>query len=130
MTAVSVRVPFADPRIEPGPADPHPAESPELPTAGEVSASGRTEVEVRHAWYPTSPCGSHCLDDAGPRVGPIVVALRIARLLTTAVMIGLVGLMATVTPRLVRRAYLRWAARELLRAIGIRVVIDLSLIHI
>ncbi|OPX14509.1 lysophospholipid acyltransferase family protein [Gordonia sp. i37] len=123
--AVSVRVPFADPRIDPGTVDSHPAASPELDrSAGTVSAPGRTEVEVRHAWYPTSPCGSHCLDDAGPRVGRIVVALRIARLVTTAVMIGLVGLMATVAPRLVRRAYLRWAARELLRAIGIRVIID------
>nr|WP_244332195.1 lysophospholipid acyltransferase family protein [Gordonia polyisoprenivorans] len=79
---------------------------------------------MRHAWYPTSPCGSHCLDDAGPRAGRMLVVLRIARLLTTAVVIGFAGLMATVSPRLMRRVYLRWAARELLRAIGIRVVID------
>ncbi|RPA62263.1 1-acyl-sn-glycerol-3-phosphate acyltransferase [Gordonia oryzae] len=123
--AVGVRATFEDPRTEPGTAESHPAASPELDqSAGLVSTPAHTEVEVKHAWYPTSPCGSHCLDDAGPRVGRIVVALRIARLVATAVMIGLVGLMATVTPRLVRRAYLRWAARELLRAIGIRVTID------
>lgn len=52
------------------------------------------------------------------------MALRIVRLMAVVVMMVVVGLLVLGLPRLVRRAYLRRAAQELLRALGIRVVID------
>ncbi|MGV9710451.1 lysophospholipid acyltransferase family protein [Gordonia sp. NPDC003424] len=94
----------------------------------EVLAAPRPQiasVPVRHAWYPTSPCGEHCRrPDLDAAVGKLLVALRLLRLALAVVVLVVLGMLVSPTPRLVRRSYLRMAARGLLSAIGVRVDID------
>ncbi|MGC4932924.1 lysophospholipid acyltransferase family protein [Gordonia sp. DT30] len=104
--AVGVAEPQAEPLVVPATAPPRPA------------------VARPHAWYPTSPCAAHCLEHSGPQVGRVVLGLRIAHLLAVVAMAGIAGLFIICSPRSMRRVYLRRVARELLRALGIRVDID------
>ena len=79
---------------------------------------------IKHAWYPTSPCGSDCVDEPAPRVGVMVVWLRLARLALTAICALGAGMVIVWMPRIIRRVCLRRLSLEILRAIGIRVVIE------
>lgn len=82
-------------------------------------------ADTPHAWYPTSPCGTPCLGaDRCDVVGAMRVVARVTRLVV--ILVGLVvsGVLVMPLPRLVRRAYLRRSSRAVLRALGVRVVID------
>lgn len=80
---------------------------------------------VRHSWYPTSPCGEHCrAPDSDDAVGRVLVALRMVRLTGAVLVLVTLGAIVRILPRLVRRRYLRMAARLLLSAIGVRIDID------
>ncbi|MFW0792636.1 lysophospholipid acyltransferase family protein [Gordonia sp. CPCC 205515] len=98
--------------------------TPELLSDDDVLVTPRP-VPLRHAWYPTSPCGEHCrATDPDAAVGRLMVALRLIRLAVTVLMLVVVGAMVSMTPRIVRRRYLRMASRGLLSAIGVRIDVD------
>lgn len=81
-------------------------------------------VEYRHAWFPSSPCDASCTRSTST---PVSRARRLARL---TMLLAVVALFVTtvpfgaVTPRLIRRRYLRAVSRMLLGAMGIRIVVD------
>lgn len=103
------------PSGEPGPlAPPAPPLVTVVPDAG----------PPRHAWFPTSPCTDRCHLDGSAMVGRLVVVGRIVRLCVVAMSVLVVGVAVAGLPRLVRRAYLRRSALAMLRALGLRVVVD------
>lgn len=81
-------------------------------------------VEQRHAWFPSSPCDASC---TRPTSTPVSRARRLVRLTTLLAVVALFVATApfgAVTPRPVRRRYLRAVSRMLLRALGIRIIVD------
>lgn len=81
-------------------------------------------VEQRHAWFPLSPCDASC---TRPTSTPVSRARRLVRLTTLLAVVALFVATApfgAVTPRPVRRRYLRAVSRMLLRALGIRIIVD------
>ncbi len=87
-------------------------------------ALGSREPELDHAWMPSSPCGTGCIDRDTATVFRIVVLLRI---LVAVFALGLLPILVVVglaSPR-ARRFVTRFGARLLLFAIGIRLrVVD------
>ncbi|WLP90101.1 lysophospholipid acyltransferase family protein [Gordonia sp. NB41Y] len=78
-----------------------------------------------HAWYPASPCGDGCRAGIGASAaGAMLMAARTVKLVLAVMTIAVAGALVTPLPRLVRRAFLRASALTMLRAIGIRIVID------
>lgn len=94
------------------------------PRLAVATAHGERTVHDFHAWYPTSPCGESCLGSAQRRAGKAVMVARVIRLATVLMLIAVAGLLITPMPRMARRVFLRRSAQELLRAIGIRIVVD------
>ncbi|GAC66360.1 1-acylglycerol-3-phosphate O-acyltransferase [Gordonia soli NBRC 108243] len=97
---------------------------PPLPVEPDHRPEPRACGPDQHSWYPLSPCGADCLPGDHRGVGRVLVAYRITRLLGVAAAVILGGLMVMPAPRVVRRRYLRRAARALLSAIGVSVYID------
>ncbi|MGW0036598.1 lysophospholipid acyltransferase family protein [Gordonia sp. NPDC003376] len=94
-------------------------------TADVESSVSRSESRHVHAWYPSSPCGDGCLNGVGASAaGAVLVAARTVKLVLAVMAIAVAGVLVTPLPRLVRRAFLRASAQTMLRAIGIRIVID------
>ncbi|GAA1480947.1 lysophospholipid acyltransferase family protein [Gordonia sinesedis] len=97
------------------------------PPASAGVATDAVGHPARHAWYPTSPCGDAChtgdVADTAP-AGAVLVVARLLRLLWIALVVLAAGVAVTPLPRLVRRSYLRWASRALLRAIGVEMAVD------
>ncbi|SIS07156.1 lysophospholipid acyltransferase family protein [Williamsia sterculiae] len=78
---------------------------------------------LAHPWLPHSPCATGCVDTV-TAVRRLVRWWRLTRTTSTALGCLLVGVVVRPTPRLIRRGYVRWAARTLLRALGVTVEID------
>lgn len=95
--------------------------------AGGAAVGDVPDSATRHSWYPTSPCGDDCHTGdvaATSAAGPLLIAARLLRLATVTVTVLAAGLAVTPLPRLLRRAYLRWAAQALLSAVGVRMLVD------
>lgn len=97
-----------------------------LPMAGTSGAVCVTHAPIRHAWFPSSPCGDHCraVDRDLAVAGPMLVAFRVVRLVMVAVWLISAGVVVTVLPRIVRRRFLQRASRSLLAAIGVTIRVD------
>lgn len=79
----------------------------------------------RHAWYPTSPCSTHCRDSECPDTATaLLVAVRMIRLANAVLSFLVVGTLVSMLPCPLRRRYLRRAARRVLIALGVRLEID------
>ncbi|MFW0786721.1 lysophospholipid acyltransferase family protein [Gordonia sp. CPCC 206044] len=103
--------------------------APPWPTAAPIGAPTSTSTPgvdpVHHAWYPLSPCGASCFDDELPRgAGRVLVAARMARLIATMLTLAILGPLIALGPRMIRRRFLSRAARGLLRALGVTVMVD------
>lgn len=86
---------------------------------------GAVVAEGQHAWFPKSPCGEHChnTEDVA-RFSGLLVILKVLRLLWAAAVVLVCGVVAAFLPRLLRRAYLRWAAGVMLWGAGVRIEIE------
>ncbi|MPY77034.1 MAG: 1-acyl-sn-glycerol-3-phosphate acyltransferase [Actinophytocola sp.] len=73
-----------------------------------------------HAWMPTSPCDTGCLDTTSPRVGVLRTAFRAVRLLIALVVTALDVLLRFGSDR---RHAVRAGCSRLLRACGARLVV-------
>ncbi|HEY9310837.1 lysophospholipid acyltransferase family protein [Williamsia sp.] len=88
-----------------------------------MTSAGAVEP-VRHGWFPHSGCDDSCVRAGKQRAGRIRLVRRMVALPLTIGWVLAVGAVVTVAPRRVRTAYLRFAARRLLAALGLRLDID------
>lgn len=125
MTAATIiPVPtLPDTPTPPAPLSPTPVPS-ALPGVS-VEHGASSDEDVRHAWFPASPCGDEChADDPRATANMLTVVTRVVLLAASTTLFLLTGSLVAFLPRLLRRAYIRTSARTLLWSLGIRVVID------
>ncbi|WP_020105515.1 1-acyl-sn-glycerol-3-phosphate acyltransferase [Nocardia sp. 348MFTsu5.1] len=92
-----------------------------MTTAG---TPGAVAVPDRHSWFPVSGCDTSCVRPGQHRAGRIRRGRRMVALPLTIGWVLAIGVMVTAAPRRFRAAYLRFAARRLLAALGLRLDID------
>ena len=92
-----------------------------MTTAG---TTGAVAVPVRHSWFPVSGCDTSCVRPGEHRAGRIRRGRRMVALPLTIGWVLAIGVVVTAAPRRFRAAYLRFAARRLLAALGLRLDID------
>jgi 1-acyl-sn-glycerol-3-phosphate acyltransferase len=78
---------------------------------------------MKHAWFPTSPCGPDCLSGDEPTVGPLRAGLRITRALGVLIRAVVVAPLMPIVGRRGRARLVRWFFRAILRAFGIRLTV-------
>ncbi|MBJ7290189.1 lysophospholipid acyltransferase family protein [Williamsia sp.] len=77
-----------------------------------------------HAWFPVSPCDTSCVPTAARTHGRVRAVIRLLRVVMTICWLIPAGTIVTALPRPLRRRFVRGAARSLLAALGIAVLVD------